>query len=152
MKVLFVCLGNICRSPLAEGIFRAKTESMGLHWEIDSAGTAGYHVGEHPHKLSQKVAKLNAVDISTQKCRQFVDTDMDYFDKIYTMDLDNYNEVKRISGTNWNPAKTALLLEALYPGQNKSVPDPWYGEEPDYHEVYRLIERACDKIIEEVKR
>jgi protein-tyrosine phosphatase len=77
--------------------------------------------------------------------------DMDYFDQIYCMDTDNYNEVKRISGNKWNAAKTALLLESLYPGQNKSVPDPWYGEEPGYHDVYHLIERACVSILEEVK-
>jgi protein-tyrosine phosphatase len=152
MKVLFVCLGNICRSPLAEGIFRSKTEAAGLHWEIESAGTAGYHVGESPHRLSQKIALQNGVDISAQKCRQFMAADMDYFDKIYTMDTDNYNEVKRISGNKWNAAKTALLLDSLYPGKNNSVPDPWYGEEQAYHEVFSLIERACDAILEEVKK
>jgi protein-tyrosine phosphatase len=151
MKILFVCLGNICRSPLAEGIFKSKTEKAGLHWEIDSAGTAGYHVGESPHRLSQKTAKSYGVDISNQKCRQFNAADMDNFDKIYCMDSDNYNEVKRISGSKWDATKTALLLESLYPGKNKSVPDPWYGEEPDYQKVYLLIERACVSILEEVR-
>ncbi len=152
MKVLFVCLGNICRSPLAEGIFRSKTQALGLDWEIDSAGTAGYHVGESPHRLSQKTAKFYGIDISAQKCRQFIAEDMEFFDRIYTMDQDNFAEVKRISREKWNPAKTDLLLNSLYPGKNNSVPDPWYGEEPGYHEVFKLIEKACDKIIEEVKR
>lgn len=123
-----------------------------MHWEIDSAGTAGYHVGESPHLLSQKTAKAYGVDISSQKCRQFTADDMEYFDKIYCMDIDNYNDVKRISGQKWDATKTDLLLNAIYPGKNKSVPDPWYGEEPGYHKVYQLIEKACDKIIEEVKR
>jgi protein-tyrosine phosphatase len=151
MKLLFVCLGNICRSPLAEGIFRAKTEAAGLEWEIDSAGTAGYHVGEAPHPLSQKTAKLHGIDISSQKCRQFKASDMDTYDRIYAMDLENFEEIKRISKEKWKPEKTDLLLNSLFPGKNKSVPDPWYGEESGYHEVYHLIERACDKILEEVR-
>lgn len=151
MKVLFVCLGNICRSPIAEGILRAKAKEAGLQWEIDSAGTAGYHVGESPHRLSQKTAKFYGVDISSQKCRQFKAEDMDLFDRIYTMDLENFAEVKRISKEKWDPAKTDLLLNSLYPGKNKSVPDPWYGEEPGYHEVYKLIEAACDIIVNELR-
>ena len=148
MKVLFVCLGNICRSPLAEGIFKAIVQDAGLNWEIDSAGTAGYHVGESPHPLSQKTALQYGVDIRSQKCRQFKLSDMTYFDKIYCLDTDNLKEVKRMSGAHWDASKTSLILDALYPGQNKSVPDPWYGEEPGYHEVYHLISRACNKIFE----
>jgi protein-tyrosine phosphatase len=136
---------------MAKGILRAKTEALGLDWEIDSAGTAGYHIGESPHRSSQKTAKFYGIDISAQKSRQFTAADMDYFDRIYTMDLENFDEVKRISKDKWNPSKTDLLLNSLYPGKNKSVPDPWYCEEPGYHEVYKLIERACDKILEEVK-
>jgi protein-tyrosine phosphatase len=151
MKLLFVCLGNICRSPLAEGIFRAKTEAAGLAWEIDSAGTAGYHVGEAPHPLSQKTAKFYGIDISSQKCRQFKASDMDTYDRIYAMDLENFAEIKRISKEKWKPEKTDLLLNSIYPGKNKSVPDPWYGEEPGYHDVFKLIETACDKILEEIR-
>ena len=143
-----VCLGNICRSPLAEGILQYKAAEAGLDWIIDSAGTAGYHIGEQPHVLSQKVALSNGVDISRQQCRQFVKQDMDKFDRIFVMDMDNYAEVKRICEDAWDSGKVSLLLDMLYPGENKEVPDPWYGTEKDYHFVFDLVSRACEKIIE----
>ena len=143
-----VCLGNICRSPLAEGILQHKAMEAGLNWTVDSAGTAGYHIGEQPHVLSQKVALMNGVDISRQQCRQFIKQDMTGFDKIYVMDQDNYAEVKRISGNEWDEGKVSLLLDTVYPGENKEVPDPWYGTEKDYHFVFDMISEACEKIIE----
>ena len=148
MKILMVCLGNICRSPLAEGILQYKAAEAGLDWIIDSAGTAGYHIGEQPHVLSQKVALFNGVDISRQQCRQCVKQDLERFDLIFVMDRDNYAEVKRISGDAWDSGKVSLLLDMLYPGENKEVPDPWYGTEKDYHFVFDLVSRACEKIIE----
>ncbi len=147
-----VCLGNICRSPLAEGILRYKVIEAGLDWQIDSAGTAGYHIGQQPHTLSQKVAKLNGIDISHQQCRQFCKEDLLDFDRIFVMDTDNYREVKRIAKENWDEKKVSYLLDALYPGQNKEVPDPWYGTEKDYHFVFDMIDKACDKIIEQEAR
>lgn len=147
MKILMVCLGNICRSPLAEGILQSKVNTAGLDWKIDSAGTAGYHVGEPPHRLSQKVARINGVDISKQCCRQFIKEDMIEFDRIYVMDSDNYNDVRRISKELWNAEKTDLLLNELYPQQNINVPDPWYGTEDGFHKVYDMIDKACDAII-----
>jgi len=147
MKILMVCLGNICRSPLAEGILQSKVNTAGLDWKIDSAGTAGYHVGEPPHRLSQKVARINGVDISKQFCRQFIKEDMIEFDRIYVMDSDNYNDVRRISKELWNAEKTDLLLNELYPQQNINVPDPWYGTEDGFHKVYDMIDKACDAII-----
>lgn len=151
MKILMVCLGNICRSPLAEGILQHKVQQHGLNWTVDSAGTGGYHNGEPPHKLSQKVARLNGIDISEQCARQFVKEDMELFDLIYVMDASNYNDVKRISRDLWNEAKTDLLLNALYPGENRGVPDPWYGTEQGYHEVFEMVSKACDNIIEQYK-
>jgi protein-tyrosine phosphatase len=148
MKVLMVCLGNICRSPLAEGILTAKARAAGLSWQIDSAGTGGYHIGEPPHSLSQKVAAIHGIDISSQRCRQFRAADMNEFDRIYVMDSDNYQEVKRISGDLWNPDKVVLILNELMPGTNDTVPDPWYGTEKDYHHVFVLLSDACDRIIE----
>jgi protein-tyrosine phosphatase len=149
MKILMVCLGNICRSPLAEGILESKAKKLGLPWEIDSAGTNNnYHIGEAPHHLSQKVARLNSVDISQQCARAFVPEDFDRFDMIYAMSGDILVDMKKIARKKFRPEKTNLLLNEIYPGQNLDVPDPWYGEEPNYHEVYAMIDKACDKIIE----
>ncbi|GAC1456054.1 MAG: low molecular weight protein-tyrosine-phosphatase [Chitinophagaceae bacterium] len=147
MKILMVCLGNICRSPLAEGILKHKAQEAGLNWIVESAGTNGYHTGEAPHKLSQKVARLNGIDICRQRARQFVKEDMDRYDKIYAMAVDVLEEIQHIAGKRYKPGKVDLLLNESYPGENRSVPDPWYGSEPGYHEVYKMIEAACDKII-----
>lgn len=147
MKILMVCLGNICRSPLAEGVLQHKADAAGLNWTVDSAGTNSYHIGEPPHPLSQKVAKLNGVDICQQRARHFVKEDFDRYDKIYAMADDVVDDIKRIAKEKYNPAKVDLFLNELYPGQNQSVPDPWYGTEPGYHEVYELIDKTCEKII-----
>ena len=147
MKILMVCLGNICRSPLAEGILQHKADKAGLNWKVDSAGTGNYHIGDPPHVLSQKVAKLNGIDISKQQCRQFVKEDMLRFDKIYAMDNEIYDDIKRISSEFWNERKVDLLMNEVYPGENLDVPDPWYGTEPGYHEVYELISNVCDEIV-----
>jgi protein-tyrosine phosphatase len=147
MKILMVCLGNICRSPLAEGILKHKVKQAGLHWQVDSAGTNGYHTGEAPHRLSQKVAKLNGIDICGQRARQFVAADFDRYDKVYAMAEDVLDDIKRIAGKKYNANKADLLLNELYPGENRSVTDPWYGAEPGYHKVYKEIEAACSHII-----
>jgi protein-tyrosine phosphatase len=147
MKILMVCLGNICRSPLAEGILKHKAKKGGLNWVVESAGTGGYHTGAPPHHLSQKVAKHNGVDICSQRARLYIKNFILEYDKIYVMDAQNYNDVKRISGNLWDPSKVDLLLNELHPGENRGVQDPYYGTEPGYHEVYNLIEKACDNII-----
>ncbi|HYE54684.1 MAG TPA: low molecular weight protein-tyrosine-phosphatase [Chitinophagaceae bacterium] len=147
MKILMVCLGNICRSPLAEGILRYKAQQAGLNWTVESAGTNGYHTGEPPHRLSQKVAKLNGIDICNQRSRMFTAADFDRFDKIYAMSSDVVDEMKRIAGKRYDASKVDLLLNELYPGRNMDVPDPWYGPEPGYHDVYKMINEACDKVI-----
>lgn len=152
MKILMVCLGNICRSPLAEGILKHKVKAAGLNWQIDSAGTNGYHIGEAPHRLSQKVAKLNGIDICDQKARQFSKEDFNRYDKIYALADDVVDEIKWIANEKYNPDKVDLLLNELHPGENLSVPDPWYGPEPGYHEVYSLIEAACDAIVRKYER
>jgi protein-tyrosine phosphatase len=148
MKILMVCLGNICRSPLAEGILQDKAFKAGLTWSIESAGTNSYHIGEPPHPLSQKVARLNGIDISKQRARRFSTEDLDVYDKIYALAEDVIEDMKRIAGKKFNNSKVDLLMNELYPGKNMDVPDPWYGPEPGYHEAFNLIEKACDKILE----
>jgi protein-tyrosine phosphatase len=147
MKILMVCLGNICRSPLAEGILQHKAWNAGLKWSIESAGTNGYHTGEPPHKLSQKVAKLNGIDICNQRSRLFTADDFDNFDKIYAMSADVIQEMKWIAKKKFNASKVDLLMNELYPGRNMDVPDPWYGPEPGYHDVYEMIDKACEHIV-----
>jgi protein-tyrosine phosphatase len=147
MKILMVCLGNICRSPLAEGILQQKAFEAGLPWSVESAGTNGYHNGECPHPLSQKVARMNGLDISKQRSRRFVPEDFEKFDKIYALADDVLDEIRRIAGKKFNPEKVDILMNELYPGKNLDVPDPWYGPEPGYHEVYRMIDSVCDQIV-----
>jgi protein-tyrosine phosphatase len=142
-----VCLGNICRSPLAEGILQQKARAAGLDWEVDSAGTNGYHTGEAPHPLSQKVARLNGIDIGRQRSRRFTAADFQRFDKIYAMAGDVVDEIRRIAGRQFDPAKVDLLMNEVHPGSNEDIPDPWYGPEPGYHEVYAMIDAAADQII-----
>ena len=142
-----VCLGNICRSPLAEGILQYKANAYHLNILVNSAGTGNYHIGEAPHHSSQKIAKLNGVNISEQKCKQFKKTDFEEFDKIYVMDNDNYNDVKKMSGSYFAENKIDLILNELYPNQNREVPDPWYGGFEDFIKVYAMLDEVCEVII-----
>src|ERR1700740_1143665 len=129
MKILMVCLGNICRSPLAEGILQQKANAAGLNWTVESAGTNGYHVGEAPHPLSQKVAKQHGVDISRQRAAAFRKEDIDQYDRIYAMAGDVISDIKWISKEKFDPDKVKLFMNELYPSKNMDVPDPWYGPE-----------------------
>jgi protein-tyrosine phosphatase len=147
MKILMVCLGNICRSPLAEGILQDKVFKAGLNWVVESAGTNGYHTGEAPHHLSIKVALQNGIDIRQQRSRKFVAEDFDRYDKIYAMAEDVMDDIKRIAKNKFDTKKADLLLNELFPQQNLEVPDPWYGPEKGYHEVYELIDKACEQVV-----
>lgn len=149
MKILMVCLGNICRSPMAEGILQHKAGKAGLNWEVDSAGTNGYHTGEPPHYLSIKVAAQNGIDISTQRSRKFIAADFEQYDKIYAMAEDVLDDMKMIAKNKFDANKVDLLLNELYPDQNRDVPDPWSGPERGYHEVFAIIEKACEQIIQQ---
>ena len=148
MKILMVCLGNICRSPLAQGILEARAREAGLNWEVDSAGTMHYHVNEPPHIQSQKTAQKNGIDISAQRCRQFLASDFDSFDRIYVMDNNNYRDVQKIGGDSWQEGKVERLLDVLYPSEKREVPDPYYGTEKDFDAVFLLIDQACRKIVD----
>lgn len=147
MKILFVCLGNICRSPIAEGVLQHYIDTMQLEWQTDSAGTEFFHVGEQPHQFSQQVCLENGIDISQQKARQFTRQDMDRFDKIYVMATDVYNNLKEIAGNSFDANKVHFFLNELYPGQNRSVTDPWYGGLEGYYPVFDEIRRGCEAIV-----
>ena len=146
MKILMVCLGNICRSPIAEGILQHKLSKAGLDWVVDSAGTEDYHIGSPPHPLSQKVAQLNGIDICNQRARLFVPEDFDRYDRIYALAGDVIRDMKHIANRRYDPSKVDLLMNELYPAENRDVPDPWYGTEEGYHHAYKLIDAACERI------
>ena len=141
MKILMVCLGNICRSPLAEGVLRHLSEQEGLGWEIDSAGTGDWHVGHPPDPRSVQVARRNGIDISKLRGRQFSVQDFDDFDRIFVMDLNNYRDVLRKARSDADREKVQLLLEHQQP-----VPDPWY-DDALFDPVYNLISDACQRIV-----
>ncbi|MBU3714840.1 MAG: low molecular weight phosphotyrosine protein phosphatase [Ferruginibacter sp.] len=142
-----VCLGNICRSPIAEGILQQKANKAGLNWSVDSAGTNGFYNGESPHPLSQKVSKANGIDISNQQSRKLTKEDFKKFDIIYAMANDVLAHMKEIGGKDFDDNKVSLFLEELYPGECRNVPDPWSGKEDGYVKVYDLIDKTCEAII-----
>jgi protein-tyrosine phosphatase len=146
MKILMVCLGNICRSPLAEGVLQQKAFEAGLTWSVESAGTIS-ETGKAPHPLSQKIAFLNGLDICNQRARRFIAADFDIYDKLYALSGDVLDQMRKIAGKKFDPAKADLLMNEKYPGQHIDVPDPWYGPERGYHEVYKMIEEACEAIV-----
>jgi len=153
MRILMVCLGNICRSPIAEGVLQHKIRQHGLNWTVDSAGTGSYHVGEAPHRFSQKICLSNGIDISHQRARRFKAVDLEKFDIIYVMAPDVHDDIKNMVGhTAPGMHKVVLFLNELAPGSNAAVPDPWYGPEEGYRHVFELISRTCDAIIEKYKR
>jgi protein-tyrosine phosphatase len=150
-KILFVCLGNICRSPLAEGIMLHLNEKHDLKLEIDSAGTASYHIGEAPDDRTIANAKKNGVDLSKLRARQFSASDFDKFDFIYVMDKNNLKNVLSLAKNDSHKQKVSLFLDTLHPGENLEVPDPYYGTEKNFEEVFQLVYKACDHLRVNIK-
>jgi len=146
-----VCLGNICRSPLAEGILQDKAWKAGLNWTVESAGTNGYHTGEPPHHLSIKVARKNGIDISNQRSRLFTAGDFEQYDRIYAMAMDVLEDIKHISRNKFDEKKVSLFLNEQFPGEDREVPDPWSGPESGYHEAFEIISGACDSIVKNIQ-
>ncbi|WP_298903962.1 low molecular weight protein-tyrosine-phosphatase [uncultured Psychroserpens sp.] len=149
-SILMVCLGNICRSPLAHGILESKLPSDRFY--VDSAGTAGYHIGDRPDHRSIAVAKSHNVDISRQQARQFQTSDFDTFDIIYVMDHSNFENVVKLARHTKDIAKVKLILEVNQSITNKRVPDPYYGEMSDFEHVFSLLNNACDIISKKLTR
>lgn len=152
MKVLMVCLGNICRSPMADGLLRKKVAESGLNVVVDSAGTAGYHVGEAPDPRMQETAKRMGTPIEYLRARQFNQIDYDYFDLIYVMDTSNYQNVINLARNDSDRQKVKLILEELYPESKMEVPDPYFGGEQGFVDVYKMLDSATDTIIKKIKQ
>jgi len=142
-----VCLGNICRSPLAEGIMQRKITQLGLNWTVDSAGTGAWHAGEKPDPRSIEVAKINGLDISMQKARQFSEGDFKNFDLILAMDSSNYSDLVNKTDSEKERAKVKLIMNFKDQGMNVNVPDPYWNNDGFSH-VYNMLEEACQKVIE----
>jgi protein-tyrosine phosphatase len=145
MKILMVCLGNICRSPLAEGIMQHLSDEAGLNWQIDSAGTGNWHVGEGPDRRSVRTARNHGIDISKQVCRQFRKKDFDDFDRILVMDKFNLRDVLALAPSEQAAGKVKLLLN------NREVPDPYYNDD-QFEQVFEMIEVGCREIIRQNAR
>jgi len=143
MRILMVCLGNICRSPLAEGILREKTKHLDL--TIDSAGTAGYHIGKSPDPRAVAVAKKHNINISKLKARQFSRIDFENFDTIYVMDINNLSHLISLSSNVQERNKIRLILNEIDPKNHDSVPDPYYDDN-GFLKVYNMLNEACEKI------
>lgn len=152
MKILMVCLGNICRSPIAEGVMYQLIKDNNLDWEVDSAGTNGYHTGEPPHRHSQSICLQNGIDISAQRARRFSAKDFDRYDHILVMAADVYQDVRTLSRKKEDMDKVKFFLDGLQPGQQAAVPDPWYGDQSGYRPVFDLIREGCRALLQDWKQ
>ncbi len=150
-RILMVCLGNICRSPMAEGIAKSLAEKNGLDWYIDSAGTGAYHVGQSPDARSIVEAAKHGIDITDLRARQFTPEDFDNFDRIYAMDEENYNMITLLSHTPEQRAKVTMILNEVNPGSNLSVPDP-YWDDNGFGYVFDLLSEAIEHIVQQAVR
>ncbi len=151
-KILMVCLGNICRSPLAEGIMQHKIEEKGLNATVDSAGTAAYHIGEPADRRSVLTAKKHGIDITKLRGRQFEVSDFDEFDLIYVMDESNYENLKIMARNDADMAKVDYIMNMVSPGENKIVPDPYYGGDMGFENVYNLLDAAAEEITKKLEQ
>lgn len=146
-----VCLGNICRSPMADGLLRAKVATEGLNVDVDSAGTSGYHIGESPDPRMQETAREMNVPIDHLRARQFEVADFDAFDRIYAMDESNRDNMFKLARNEEDKKKVKLILNEIYPGKNLSVPDPYYGGNQGFIDVFKMLDEATNKIISDLK-
>jgi protein-tyrosine phosphatase len=145
-KILMVCLGNICRSPLAEGILKSKVDQSKIN--VESSGTGDWHIGQLPDKRSIKVAREHGLDITDQRGRQFNTADFDNFDMIFVMDNSNYKDVLALARNDEDKKKVHLILNEIFPDENLDVPDPYTGGQSGFKQVYDMLDQATDKIVE----
>ncbi len=152
MNILMVCLGNICRSPMAEGLMRQKIEKYRLEAEVDSAGFESFHLGDLPDNRAIGVMKDNGIDISGHHMRVFRESDFELFDRIYVMDRYNYQDVASLVRKDSDLARVDYILNAVEPGSNHLVPDPYYGGRQGFENVYKLLDAATEAIAREISR
>lgn len=145
-KILIVCLGNICRSPLAEGIMLKLIKENNINMRVDSAGTSDYHVDEAPDKRTIENAAKHNVDLKPLRARQFKESDFEKFDKIYVMDKSNLANVLSLAKNDAQKIKVDLFLNASHPNQDLEVPDPYFGGEQGFEDVFNLVYKACQHI------
>lgn len=146
MRILMVCLGNICRSPMAEGLMRRKISEAKLDWIVDSAGTANYHVGSSPDNRMIAIGKQFGTPIHDLKGRQFCEKDFDDFDLIFAMDQSNEKNILKLAPSPEARNKVRLILNELHPGSNQQVPDPYYGSMADFENVYELLDTLTEAV------
>jgi protein-tyrosine phosphatase len=148
VKILMVCLGNICRSPLAEGILASKLPKG--KFLVDSAGTGSWHIGRAPDSRSIATAKKNGLNIANQKGRQFKRSDFDAFDYIFVMDNNNYSDVIGLAKNEAQKSKVQLILNEIFPNENVDVPDPYFGLANGFDIVYEMLDEACQVIAQKL--
>jgi protein-tyrosine phosphatase len=149
MQIMFVCLGNICRSQMAEGIASIKVAEMKLNWDFESSGTGAWHVGEKPDRRAMKTTAGHGIDISNQRAQQFRQQDFDNFDWIVPMDTSNHRDILNMARDETDKSKVRMMVDFLYPGENISIPDPYYND--GFEDVFALLVRSIDQMIEELK-
>ena len=147
MKILFVCTGNICRSPMAEGLLRHKLKKAGMESEVDSCGFEPFHIGDHPDPRAETVSRKNGIDISDHIARLFSKKDFDRFDRIYIMDSSHYYDLRSMARNEADMLKVDYIMNLVYPGRNQEVDDPWYHEIKAFERTFSQLDAACDKLL-----
>jgi protein-tyrosine phosphatase len=152
MKILFVCLGNICRSPLAEGILAEKARKLALDVEVDSCGFESFHRGDPADPRSVAVAKAHGISLNGHTARMFTVRDFDHYDRIYVMDRTNFNDVMGVARDTEDEQKVDYIMNLVHPGEDRPVPDPWYGGQNGFEKVYDMLDQACEALVREIDR
>ncbi len=149
VKILMVCLGNICRSPMAEGIVRAEFENKNISAQIDSAGTAAYHIGEGADERAQNELRKYNIDISKERAQKFIPAHFDEYDRIFAMDEQNYKDIISQARNQEEKDKVSLFMNLVSPNEHISVPDPYYGGDEGFTEVYKMIKLSAEELTKE---
>jgi protein-tyrosine phosphatase len=152
MRILLVCLGNICRSPMAEGVLRHRALERGIIVSTDSAGTGDYHVGEAPDRRAQAAMRKQGMDIGDLRARHFTRADFDRFDLLLAMDADNLRNIKALAPSPEHATKAMLIMDHAPDHPLREVPDPYYGGDEDFHAVFAQLDEACQRLLDGIQR